>query len=358
MRRIIGISILVFASLIFIISAVSKFTFFLFRIRSTPFALEHWWGSDKGGSGDLYGITSLPQFRNISEAEKEYHAKPIKCNEKTDSYNIYGLADSYTEHIFENPKNFCGASKSDYTVYTAGTTPIYLDKTKKNIFVIECVERDVRTSLADTSHLLKAFSISKEKLDEPAPGESKHHFHFNFKIKNTDADYETNLWDYRVLRPLKELKSKMNFNWFNRTYPDAVLSPDGKYLLYKNTVDTSVTQCSYRPISDAEIKKLVTGFNKVYDHYKQAGFDEIYLSIIPNPTTILYPEYKGFKYNQLIPKLESEPSLKLKVFDSYQLFKNSPDKDKIYQHSDTHWTKFGRQLWLNEFNTVLSSSNK
>ncbi len=356
MRRIVGIFVLVFAILIFIVSAVSEFTFFFLNIRSTPKALNSWWGSDKGGSGDLYGITSLPQFRNSNSPNKKYNLKASICQAKTKSYNIYALADSYTDYIFDNPINFCGANKSDYTPYRE-TLPVYLDKTKKNIIVIECVERDVRTNLADTSHLLNFISISKERLKELKPGESRHHFHFNFKIKNADADYESNLWDYRFLRPLKELKAEMNFKWFNRTYPGAVVSPDGKYLLYQNTVDTALTQCSYRPVSDQEIKKLVLGLNKVYDHYKRIGFDEIYLSVIPNPVTILYPNYKGFHYNQLIPRLESEPSLKLKVFDSYWLFKNNPEKDRIYQRADTHWTKFGSQLWLNEFNKVLSHQN-
>lgn len=354
MRRIIGISILVFASLIFIMSAVTEFTKFFYEIRLTPTALKSWWGSDKGGSGDLYGITSLPQFRNPNPSGKVYALKIPACNRTTKNYNIYALTDSYTEDIFKNPDNFCGASKVGYVFSNnRESLPVYLDKTKKNILMIECVERNVRTSLNDTSYLMRFVTVSKEKLNDTKTAENVHHFRFNFKLKNADGDYETNLWDYRFLRPLKELKAKINFTWFNRTYVDAKVSPDGKYLLYQCTIDTSYLQCSYRPIGDMEIKSLVAGLNKVYDHYKQLGFDEIYLSVIPNPATILYPNYKGLQYNQLIPKLENDPSLKLKVLDTYQIFKNCPEKDGLYQHSDTHWTKFGSQIWLNEFNKKI-----
>lgn len=361
MRRKIGISILVFASFVFIISAVSDFTRFFFELRNSPKVLESFWGSDKGPSADLYGITSLPQFSTSSAAEKDYTVKPPDCGNLEKSYNVYAFTDSYTENIFKKPRNFCGANEA-VGAFTNNkeVLPVYLDKAKKNIVVIECVERDVRTRLTDTGYLMRFITISKEKPKAKKTSDGKYHFnfHFNFKIKNADGDYETNLWDYRFLRPLKELKAAMNYKLFNRTYVDAVVSPDEKYLLYQCTVDTNYIQSSFKPIDDAELNSLITGLNKVYDHYKKLGFDEIYLSIIPNPATILYPNYKGLKYNQLIPKIETNPALKLKVFDIYQAFKNSPEKDKIFQHSDTHWTKFGSQLWTNEFNKTMAADTE
>ncbi len=165
----------------------------------------------------------------------------------------------------------------------------------------------MRTSLADSSHLTGFLTISKEKINETKAAEIAHNFHFHFNIKNLDGDYETNLWDYRFLRPLKQLKSKITFNLFNRTYVDALVSPDGKYLLYQSTVDTSFIQSSYRPIEDKELKTIITSLNVAYDHYKRLGF------------------------------------------------RKSPEKDKLYQRSDTHWTRFGSMVWLNEFNRQMAS---
>ena len=359
MRRIIGITILVFASLLFIISAVTEFTRFFYELRLSPTAQKSWWGSDKGGSGDLYGFTSLPQFRISSPYGTDFSVKAPDCSGIKKTYNIYAITDSYTDIIFSNPGNFCGASQSAYAfINNRDVLPVYLDKTKKNILMIECVERDVRKRLVDTSYMMRFITVLKEKPKDVKAAENTHHFNFNFKLKNADGDYETNIWDYRLFRPIKELKAKMNFTLFNRTYKDALVSPDGKFLLYEPTVDTAYFESSYKPISTSELKTLVAHMNIIYDHYKQLGFDEIYLSVIPNPTTILYPNYKGLQYNQLIPKLENDHSLKYKVFDIYQAFKNCPEKDKIYQRSDTHWARFGSQLWLNEFNKWMSVNNK
>jgi hypothetical protein len=355
MKKIIGIFILVFASIVFIVSAVSELTNSFFWLRSKGSLHEKWWGSDKGTTGDLYGFTCLPQF---CISDTSMLRKP-DCSSTAKSYNIYALTDSYTEDIFKHPDYFCGANKCGYAFANNGDVlPVHLDTTQRNIVMIECVERNVRTSLADSSHLTGFLTISKEKINETKAAEKAHDFHFHFNIKNLDGDYETNLWDYRFLRPLKQLKSKMTFNLFNRTYVDALVSPDGKYLLYQPTIDTSFIQSSYRSIEDKELKAIITSLNIAYDHYKRLGFDEVYLSIIPNPTTILYPSYHGLKYNQLIPRLQNDPRLKLKIFDIYEVFRKSSEKDKLYQRSDTHWTRFGSMVWLNEFNKKMASAHK
>ena len=351
MKKIAGISILIIAGIVFIFSSVRELTNSFFEVRRKPSSLQQWWGSDKGGTGDLYGFTSLPQF---AVADTSVLKKP-DCNGAIKNYNIYALTDSYTEEIFAHPDYFCGADKCGQAFSNVGDIlPVYLDKTKKNIVMIECVERNVRTNLTDTNYLTRFIRILKEKPSETKAAPKADNFHFHFDIKNLDGNYETNIWDYNFLRPLKQLKAKMTFNLFNRTYVDALVSPDGKYLFYQPTVDTSFLQSSYRPINDQELKKIVTALNVAYAHFKNLGFDEVYLSIVPNPVTILYPDYEGLKYNELIPRLENDPSLKLKVFDIYQVFKNSSEKDKLYQHSDTHWTRFGATIWLNNLNSKLS----
>jgi hypothetical protein len=352
MRRIIGITILVFASIVFLVSAVGEFTSFFFELRRNPAALNKWWGSDKGGAGDLYGFTSLPQFC-VSDTSV---IKAPDCTGAVKSYSIYARTDSYTEDIFKQPEYFCGAKTVGYAFANKhDVLPVYLDKTHRNIVMIECVERGVRTALADSDRLKGFITILKEPISETKAAEEAHGFRFSFNIKNLDGDYETNLWDYRFLRPLKQFKAKMTFDLFNRTYVDAYVSPDGKYLLYQPTVDTSYVESSYRPIDDKELNAIVASLNAAYSHYKALGFDDVYLSIIPNPTTVLYPNYRGLKYNRLIPKIQSHPALKLKVFDIYDVFTKSPDKDKLYQRSDTHWTRFASMVWLNEFNRKMAS---
>ena len=352
MRRTIGIIILVIASVVFLVSAVGDLTNAFFEARRNSLNINKWWGSDKGGMGDLYGFTSLPQFCVTDTSKLE---QP-DCSGTKKTYNIYALTDSYTEDIFKNPSYFCGGEKVGYAFSNRhDVLPVYLDKTKRNIVMIECVERNVRTALADSAHLKGFITILKDSQNEAKAVEKAHGFRFSFNIKNLDGDYETNIWDYRFLRPLKQLKAKMTFDMFNRTYVDAFVSPDKKYLLYQPTVDTSFVQSSYKPIDQKELTNIIASLNAAYNYYKGLGFDDVYLSIIPNPTAVLYPNYKGLSYNQLIPKIQNHPALKLKVFDIYNVFLNSADKDKLYQRSDTHWTRFGSMVWLNEFNRKMTA---
>jgi hypothetical protein len=352
MRRKTGIIILVVASVVFLVSAVGELTTSFFELRSSPAALGSWWGSDKGGKGDLYGFTSLPQFC-VSDTSR---LTQPDCDSTEKTYNLYALTDSYTVDVLRNPSYFCGAENVGYAYANKhDVLPVYLDKTKRNIVLIECVERNVRSVLADSVHLKGFITILKDRQNEAKAVENAHGFHFSFNIKNLDGDYETNIWDYRFLRPLKQFKAKLTFDMFNRTYVDALVSPDKKYLLYQPTVDTSFVQSSYRPIGEQEVANIISALNSAYNYYKGLGFDDVYLSIIPNPTTVLYPDYNGLGYNQLIPKIQNHPKLRLKVFDIYSVFADSPDRDKLYQRADTHWTRFGSMVWLNEFNRKMSA---
>jgi hypothetical protein len=353
MKKIAGISILLFAGIVFIFSSVRELTTSFFEFRNKPEFHQKWWGTDKGGTGDLYGFTSLPQF---AVGDTSILQKPA-CNDIKKTYNIYAQTDSYTEEVFTHPDYFCGAAKCVYAFTNTGDVlPVYLDKTRKNIIMIECVERNIRKQFIDTNYLTRFIKISKEKINDTKAAEKAHNFHFHFDIKNLDGNYETNIWDFKLLRPLKQLKAKLTLNIFNRTYVDALISPDGKYLLYQPTVDTAFLESSYKPVTNKELKNMVTALNVAYDHFRRLGFDEVYLSIIPNPASILYPDYNGLKYNQLIPRLQKDPALKLKVFDIYQVFKNSSEKDKLYQHADTHWTRYGTSIWLNELNKTLAAT--
>ena len=81
----------------------------------------------------------------------------------------------------------------------------------------------------------------------------------------------------------------------------------------------------------------------------KAGFDEVYLSIIPNKVSILSPDMG--KYNQLIERVQSDLNLKIPVIDTYSDFKKNPTK--YYLKSDSHWTCEGRDIWLDKVNNIL-----
>jgi hypothetical protein len=357
MKKIIAYSVLILSATILIICAVDHFTKTISNLRKTPEAFNSWWGSDRYEYGDLYGFTYLPQFRLAEPAGSDDIVPKWPCSIRSKSFNIYGLSDSYTFNVFKTPVSFCGADKIGFAASNfKDVLPFTMDHSKKNYLIIETVERNARALFADSAYLVRF--IQPVNGNQPATdlntAENRKKFRFNFNINRHEGNYEFNLWDYRLFTPLKEWKAKVNYEFFGRINPDAVVSPDGKFLLLHTTIDTAFKESSYKPIEDKEVQQIVANLNNAYAHYKQAGFDEIYLSIIPNPTTILYPRYHQFTYNNLITKVQKHPELKLRVFDCYGLFKSYVNKEELYRQSDTHWTSVGRDLWLKTFNKLLA----
>jgi hypothetical protein len=58
-----------------------------------------------------------------------------------------------------------------------------------------------------------------------------------------------------------------------------------------------------------------------------------------------------FAYNQLIPKIQKHPDLKMPVIDIYSIFKQHPIG--VFAKNETHWTNEGMQLWIDEVNRTL-----
>ena len=168
-----------------------------------------------------------------------------------------------------------------------------------------------------------------------------------FFNKNINQNLQCNLFNYNAIIPMFQYKAALNYYLFNRASGDVVISNDRNFLFLKQTVSLTEASSSYGPLTGDEVTTLVNNFNTIYDHFKTVGFSDIYLSIIPNPATIMQPE----GYNQLIPLIEKNPALKMKVLDMYTEFRNT--NEVLYQPGDTHWNKAGVQRWVNRVNGIL-----
>lgn len=357
MRKTLGYIVLILALAVFIISSVDDLT----RIPAqAKYASKSWWGSDKYNHGDLYGMSYLPQFKATPHGQ--IIPARAACQGTNRNLHVYAVSDSYTWDVFGNPANICGASESGYAASNFfDQLPVHFDPTARNIIVIEANERNVLQVLNNVEYLNKAIHVLRPGEDTvllETAGRRKSSFRFNFNMKDADANFEFNLWDYRFLTPIKELKAWITYKWFNRTAPDVVVSPDEKYLFYNTTVDSALHESSFKKVSDAQVNEVVNNLNKVYDNYKHQGFDEVYLAIIPNPVSVLSPNLNGMSYNHIIQRVQENPNLKMRAFDSYHLFNNSVDKGKIYSRSDTHWTLFGEHVWLDAFNKEMMKENE
>ena len=239
----------------------------------------------------------------------------------------------------ENDSIFCSVKSYWYLkTNSSDIKHVRLATGETNILLIEVVERDLR-SFSDTDYIM-----GKMLMDDSVHAQSTMTVgRFSSLVfqalsnPSINQNIEFNMFDYKIFTPVKEMKASLNWNVFGRVNDDVMISPDGKFLLYRQTVDSTSKNGSFTPISDKEMDNLVRSLNTFYAYYKSKGFDDVLFSVIPNPVTILYP-HMG-RYNEMIPRVQHHPDLKIPIIDVYDLFKKT--NMQIYFTSDTHWNMNG-----------------
>lgn len=344
--------LLLIAALFTLILVLSTSNNWMKEITTARFSKKSVFGSDKYKYGDFFGMSFLSDFKiknnyDTTSVEIIKYNKPRNCN-------LYVAGDSYTGISFVRSDTlFCGVKKYYHIRHNFNETmDVKLVKSEKNILLIETVERNL-TRFKDTNYI-----ISKMRMKVPKEKKTKMTIlgFFN-QIGNTiynpliNQNLEFNLFDYPFFTPFKEMKANFNYRFFNRLSNEVVVAPDKKYLLLKSTVDTiNVAESSLAPLSDDDINLIVDNINYLSNYYKLKGFDEVYISIIPNPVTVLYPQLG--KYNEAIPRIQNNKNLKVPFIDVFDEFKES--KKQIFFFSDSHWNMNGFYLWVNEFNKKLN----
>jgi len=314
--------------------------------------------SDKYRFGDLYGFSHLPEYKT-----KDFKASDLRQHfvqtRQANNINLYALCDSYLKSYIKSDSLFQHADTYTSVRWDSEQKDFFLPVDKKNILLIELVERSVRIRFRDTAfvfrHLGAAVSrkgkVSNRALNSNLETWVQTHI-FN---KNIEENLEFNLFDYPVFTGLRELKAQINYNVFNRKSPDVVVSKSRNRLYYAQTTDSLQSTGSFAPVRDGEIDSLVTSLNTVYHHYRKAGFAEVYLAIVPNPVTILEPEMGS--YNLLIPRIQQHPSLRMPVLDVYSKLK-ALRTEPIFQRTDSHWDKAGLLAGLAQIDSALATQRK
>lgn len=172
---------------------------------------------------------------------------------------------------------------------------------------------------------------------------------------NVNQNIEYNLFSYKFFDRVRRGKAKFNALVFGRGSGNVVISDEGDNLFIRQSVISKGLQSAYDTLSDKGVTHYCNVLNQVYDHYKSEGFDEIYMSIIPNPASVIQPQ----RYNQLIPKLQhlSQNSiLRMPIINVYDTFKINPKS--YYLRGDTHWNAKGKLLWIDMINSLLLRWNK
>lgn len=313
-----------------------------------------WWGADQLDHGDLASMAYLNFVQQFSVShEAPVFKRPMYNGSNNTALYLHG--DSYTRHIPDSV--FAGVASYAY-IDRNHKGYYHLDPKRRNVLVLEISERYLRTYFGD----LQIFNFLYDSSSGTNPAASANvvlrssvrmaslagHIPMDrFFNKYINQNLQFNLFNYQFMMPLFGSKAAINYYLFHRASGDVVISRKKDFLFLKETVSLTDVGSSYVHINKEEIIRLINNFNAIYDYYKNEGFDEVYLSVIPNAATICQPE----GYNNLIPQLQHDPALRMKVIDAYYTFKNS--QEVLYLTGDTHWNNKGRQLWLDLLNEKL-----
>lgn len=296
--------------------------------------------------GDLYRLSYLPQFKQDAfECEHGHFTdkKPIQ---------LFLIGDSFTEEPKINLQDF-SIEKYQY-VHWAKHANFQLDTTKKNILILETVERTFKDHFSQIAdNFSNQGSVDEKNSFKQKIEKGVDKFEKNIVPKGTEDRLAHTLFNYDFFLWFRELKASLNLNIFGRTEDEVVFSKDKTQIFYADEADSTNLKSAFYPVSNADIDLFVKTINDTRNKYLAMGFDEVYLSIIPNKVSILSPNLG--KYNHLIERIQGNKKLEIPIIDTYSIFTKLPPK--YYLKSDTHWNCEGREVWLQKVNSILAEQN-
>ncbi|GAB2556610.1 hypothetical protein [Spirosoma areae] len=285
--------------------------------------------------GDLYRLSALAPFKLAQPV-----CSPANRASDTASTHLYLIGDSFTE-----PQRL---SQSDFRVSHFQRVAwdnqqrIQLDSTKRNVLLLESVERHFREHFARPVH---EFVVAADTNQVPTKRPTLVQ-RFRKEVHRTDIEerLESTLFSHDWAFWFKELKATLTLDWFERENASVSLSKNRQHLFLHSDTDTAnVLNSSFSRLTDREVNALADSVNAVARQYRQLGFDDVYLSIIPNKASIL--ETNRSDYNHLIERIEDNPRLRVPPIKTHEVYKQATPSP--YLKSDTHWNCEGRELWLN-----------
>ncbi|WP_428658541.1 hypothetical protein [Runella sp.] len=303
-------------------------------------ALELGLTKDSYRYGDLYRLSNLAQFKQLTQA----CPKKFAGNTPKNNIALYIIGDSFSEKQRIDKNDF--GVESYLRTHWADSLETPLDTAKRNILILETVERHFREHFAEPVRTLKIRSSSVQNQQTASGDESKS---WEKILKDSEQALTDFLFSDNFFLQLKEWKAALNLYWFGRHNDQVALSPDGKNILFCwDTDSTRITSC-FNPLPDNELSKLIKGVNEAKDHYRSLGFDEVYLAIIPNKTTVVAREMGT--YNHLVERVQNHSALQVPIINVWSLF--NQHADEVYARSDTHWSCYGQGIWVEKVNEIL-----
>lgn len=302
--------------------------------------------------GDLYNLTNLRAFREDDFAKNADLVKSDEPKKRYGNVHLYTIGDSFTDM----DTNFYAGSRNVHVWIGHDHPPIApLDTTKRNILVIQFIERVLQERLyipdfeqmyihGGIVPMAQRDTVRQQSVEEK---ESDDWLFARFGSE-INQRLEFILFNSPFFSWFKELKAQIMLSVFGRV-SGAVISRDKRHLFYTLEADTSYVLSAFRPISDRKLDTLVTNLNTIRRHYLRMGFDEVYVCLIPNKVTILEPTYG--RYNHQIERIEANPRLEAPIISTIDTMRRHPE---WYHLGDGHWNRHGKRFWLRQVNGIAA----
>jgi hypothetical protein len=317
---------------------VFGFIWFLGCSRDTVVSLvDNGFIDDDYRYGDLYRLSNLSEYRVLAEKCKmpyEGQKTPVA---------LYLAGDSFTEQGRVKANEY--ATDSSVRSFVAEEDRSLELVPGKKILIIETVERHLRERFSEKP-------LENWKLKEPLVQSNAQPFSIK-KIQQSILDlevpyreemHESVLFSSDFILKIKEVKADLNYRFFGKTDPKVKIIKGE--LVYDLDVNPGISSV-YDRVEDEEIDRIVKHVNATRNHYKNMGFDEVYLSIIPNKTSILVSDEKN--YNHLLERVEGHKDLQTPLISVWKEFSSK----NYYQKGDSHWTCAGQKIWVDKVNEKL-----
>jgi hypothetical protein len=304
--------------------------------------------------GDLYALTYLRQFKEYDYIEQA--TLPPANHSKSDiqkNTHLFLMGDSFINSI---DKSQYIAQKTDFIRLGVNSKKIQLDSIKKNILIIENIERGIGYRLNDdqyqqlfmgtSGYFTHAIKDVPKTEDSEKPTLLK-----DFGGNNIEDRLQAMLFNSKIFGLLKESKAALNFNLFERIHGKNIISKDQKSIFYLDEAgDEEVVgfASSFCNLKDERIKEYVKNSEKITQFYQNMGFDEVYFAFVPNKVSIIAPN--DDQYNHQIERLQEYQTTYFKTIDIYSAIAGHPE---FYHKGDGHWNNKGLALFVRKVNTLL-----
>jgi len=152
---------------------------------------------------------------------------------------------------------------------------------------------------------------------------------------------------------LNETKAELNLKAFGILSDEVAEYKAKNILVQKSTTELKdLYTSSFHLRTETELKEIQKGIENLQDYYRQRDFDTVLLALIPNPISIVDPNYKGRTYNQLLPSVEARIQ-KAGIISVFDTFRNS--SELLYRRGDTHWNAKGQKIWQDLVNREVEA---